>query len=228
MVNFINGINFLDSNNLESTGDSFDYSTFQNTQPQQMYQNTGYDIFSQPMPMAIADNSQFDMNSFANGTYQNQNAQYSLPPEKMQALMQMMGMPQQPSTGNYDVSMQDLLNPIGNYLKEINKLTQNVNNIGMKNALNQSQSAYIDAYLEAEATQKILQMNNQSTRSNAILDQQMLALRQNYNIVAKQTEQYVLDAQVREQLTNLFFTLEKTIMDNRFSLAKTVVNSAKY
>ena len=89
-------------------------------------------------------------------------------------------------------------------------------------------SAYIDAYIEAQATKKILEMNNQSTQANAILDQQQLALRQNYNILSKQTEMYLLDAQVREQLTNLFFSLEKTIMDNRFALAKTVVNSAKY
>jgi hypothetical protein len=71
-------------------------------------------------------------------------------------------------------------------------------------------------------------MSNQANKQNALLDQQMLALRHNYNVLSKQTEQYVLDAQVREQLTNLFFTLEKTMMDNTFALAKSVVQSAKY
>lgn len=125
-------------------------------------------------------------------------------------------------------SIQNMTEESKKVLDEINKLNQSTNNIAQKAALDKALSGYIDSMIEAEATKKTLSMSNQANKQNALLDQQMLALRHNYNVLSKQTEQYVLDAQVREQLTNLFFTLEKTMMDNTFALAKSVVQSAKY
>jgi hypothetical protein len=113
-------------------------------------------------------------------------------------------------------------------IDQIAELTKNTTDIGQKTAIEQAQAAYINALIEAESTKKLFQMNNQSTQANAILDQQKLALQNNYNVLAKQVEMYTMDAQQKEQYTNLFFNLQFTMAQNAFQLSKTVVNAAKY
>ncbi len=117
---------------------------------------------------------------------------------------------------------------LSDYLNQITNLNQGVTNNAQKVSLEQAQAAYINSLIEAESTKKLLQMNNQSTKTNALLDQQKLALQENYNVLAKQTEMYVLDAQQREQYSNLFFNLQFTMAQNTIALSKTVVNAAKY
>ncbi|MFT6072331.1 MAG: hypothetical protein ACJARD_000260 [Alphaproteobacteria bacterium] len=113
-------------------------------------------------------------------------------------------------------------------LEKITELTGLIAQLGGDSALDQTLSAYIDSLIEVQSQQNILEMNNQSTQANAILDEQMLALRNNYLVFSKQLEQYTLDAQNKEKVTNLLFDLTFNITTNRFQLAKTVVNAAKY
>lgn len=115
-----------------------------------------------------------------------------------------------------------------NYLELIGLLTNEANNLAQQAAFQEAFSAYKQALIEVQGQQNLLEMNNQSTEANAILDQQMLALRNNYLVLSKQLEQYVLDAQTRERITNLLFELTFNQTTNRFQLSKTVVNAAKY
>ena len=200
---------------------------FTDTTTLQTSGNNGYGAFSEPLPVIQNQNS---TNSELGQPFEvlppTKNTTYTVPTDRIQEILQGSGIT--PPAEGYSFDIAELTGPINGYLSEIDKINSGIDNVAYTSAQQQAMSAYIDAYIEAQATKKILEMNNQSTQANAILDQQQLALRQNYNILSKQTEMYLLDAQVREQLTNLFFSLEKTIMDNRFALAKTVVNSAKY
>ena len=73
-----------------------------------------------------------------------------------------------------------------------------------------------------------LDINQWANEANIDLDLNNLQTRANYGVFMKQVEQYLLDQQVKEKLENLFFDLEKTKMQNRFSLAKTAAGAARY
>lgn len=76
--------------------------------------------------------------------------------------------------------------------------------------------------------QNALRLQEFSNDQNNQLDLQLLQSRQNYGVFNKQIEQYLLDEMVKEKLDNMFYELERTEMQNRFSLAKTVVGAARY
>ncbi len=205
--------------------------------------NVGYGLFSQPIAASQIENflgNPTDSNQMSNSfkvplleipSFSSSNMETQ--PQSLQNIFQntdnsLLNSLSPAQQAQLNSLPPNILESAKGYLNEIGGVTSGINDIAQRSALQQAQSQYIDAFLEAEGTKKMLQINNQSTKNNAILDQQNLALRANYNILTKQTEQYVLDAQLREQLTNLFFNLEKTIMENTFQRAKSVVNAAKY
>jgi hypothetical protein len=193
---------------------------------QNLQQNArGYSPFDFLSPTQLNDaytNQYFTSGQFnpaSNFVYPNQQNQQGVPPLTLETVF-----PQSSISNSPLYTTQGAFNAIG----DINDINLRTLGIAQQSAVQQAQSAYLDALLEAQAQQKILQMNNQSTQANSILDQQTLALKINYGILSKQTEQYVLDAELREKFTNLFFNLEKSILDNTFQRAKTIVSSAKY
>jgi hypothetical protein len=189
--------------------------------------NTNNTVFSEteyPEDASIDNNNPLGINP------PNQQAGYgdfSQPIPATQAqndLYTQFGINQQQLSQNPDAINRNL----SDYLNQITALNKGVTNNAQQVSLEQVQAAYINSLIEAESTKKLLKMNNQTTKTNALLDQQKLALQENYNVLAKQTEMYVLDSQQREQYSNLFFNLQFTIAQNTFSLSKTVVNAAKY
>jgi hypothetical protein len=123
----------------------------------------------------------------------------------------------------------DIIEDEGKSLVEkISELTDLANNINNEIALNQTFSSYIDALIGLQSQENLSEMNNQATQSQAILDEQLMALRNNYLIFSQQLEQYTLDEQTKEKVKNLMFELTFNMTTNRFQLSKTVVGAAKY
>ncbi len=100
--------------------------------------------------------------------------------------------------------------------------------IGQQSALETSYVSYLDLLNTAQGQRALLELNRQNTNANIALDLQQASLRFAYGQMTKQVEQYVLNGQIMEKLSNLFFELEKNKMDNTWQRAKTVVGSAKY
>lgn len=119
-------------------------------------------------------------------------------------------------------------NEIQAIINQISELNKNTANIAKQSSLEKAQAAYMTALINKESQSKQLQMNIQSEQAQALLDQQNQDLQNKYNILTKQIQMYVLDAQQREQYANLFFNLQFTMAQNAMQLSKTVVNAAKY
>lgn len=95
-------------------------------------------------------------------------------------------------------------------------------------ASNVSQSAFETSLINAQGLDNIMDIDKFSNQANLELDLYNLSARGNFGVFSKQIEQYLFDASNREKLENLFYDLEKTEMQNRFGLAKSVVGAARY
>jgi len=116
----------------------------------------------------------------------------------------------------------------GNSLGYIADVSQQVGQIGYQTAEQSAYYSYLDAVNNYYGQVQQNQLNEYSNRANVALDLEQLALRNNYGIMQKQMEMYVLDAQVREKLMGTFYEIEKVKLDNTFQRAKQIVQSAKY
>lgn len=113
-------------------------------------------------------------------------------------------------------------------LSQISAISQQNGLIGQQTALETAYTSYIDLLNSAQGQRALLELNRQNNAANIALDLQQASLRFAYGQMNKQVEQYVLNGQIVEKLSNLFFELERTKMDNTFQRAKQVVASAKY
>lgn len=116
----------------------------------------------------------------------------------------------------------------GNSLAYIADVSQQVGQVGFQTAEQSAYYSYLDAVNNYYGQVQQNQLNEYSNRANVALDLEQLALRNNYGIMQKQMEMYVLDAQVREKLMGTFYEIEKVKLDNTFQRAKQLVQSAKY
>lgn len=81
---------------------------------------------------------------------------------------------------------------------------------------------------ELAGLNSLLSMQNSYNAFGSALDLEYLGLRQDTGQFLRGVENSVFDAMTQEKLENLNFELDFNIAQNRFNLAKTVVNSAKY
>ena len=140
------------------------------------------------------------------------------------------GFPRQtfPSATNPLLSQNNGSEDMDAVLNQILKLGNATAQLGGQIATNTSQSAFETSQINAQGLENILDIDKFSNQANLNLDLYNLSARGNFGVFAKQIEQYLFDASNREKLENLFFDLEKTEMQNRFGLAKSVVGAARY
>ncbi|MEM6603781.1 MAG: hypothetical protein AAF621_07000 [Pseudomonadota bacterium] len=120
---------------------------------------------------------------------------------------------------------------IGSFEQFMNSILSNgfqTSQLSLDTAQRSSQSSLLTSLINNWGTDQALQINEFSNQANIELDLRNLQTRSNYGIFVKQIEQYLLDQMVQERLDNLFFDLDRTSMQNTFSLAKTAVNAARY
>ena len=110
----------------------------------------------------------------------------------------------------------------------ITDMAQQVGQIGYQTGQSSAFYSYLDAVNNYYGQTQQNKLNEYANRANVALDLEQLALRNNYGIMQKQMEMYVLDAQVREKLMGTFYEIEKVKLDNTFQRAKQLVQSAKY
>lgn len=195
------------------------------------------------------DELQFQ-NGFANGGGQQDFFQLGGDQDPMQGFLQLIEQRQQQdfgtaTTGNqtqdlFNIAQQSGLIPpdqtlqgvgIDNFETYLNSVLQNglaAGEIGQQSVLNSSQSALTNSAIQQIGMQLGLDINEWANEVNIDLDLQNLQTRSNYGVFMKQVEQYLMDEQVKEKLENMFWDLEKTKMQNRFSLAKTAAGAARY
>jgi|GEM_PF-5402155 len=95
-------------------------------------------------------------------------------------------------------------------------------------AMTDALSEYINALITEQAQQRQDDIYTDGTVDEALLTEQNIALRNHYLTLMEQFEQYTLDQAVQEQIKNMLFNMTFNQAQNLFSLAKTVVNAAKY
>jgi len=131
------------------------------------------------------------------------------------------------------VSQGETLENIGidNFQNHLDSILQNglaAGEIGQLSVLDSSESALTNSAIQQLGMELGLDINEWANEVNIDLDLDNLQTRANYGVFMKQVEEYLLDETVTEKLENLFFDLEKTEMQNRFSLAKTAAGAARY
>jgi|JI7StandDraft_1071085.scaffolds.fasta_scaffold127799_2 hypothetical protein len=133
-----------------------------------------------------------------------------------------------PNLGAHNANINNMFQNYVNNTGQISQYNQFLSQLGMQNAIQTAQAAYLGALTEYEGTIQQNAINDYSTRATVALDLQNLALTTNYGILSKQTEMTNLDLQMLEKHFGNVLTIFQTTTDNTMGRLKQVAQSFKY